>query len=45
MRVPGFDFEPWKNKHVAFAIGTVPKWVNDVKAQYGQSQPKYAWVG
>jgi hypothetical protein len=43
--VSGFDFEAWKDKHVAFAIETVPKWIDEVKLQYGVSSPKYATVG
>jgi hypothetical protein len=41
----GFEFETWKNKHMAFAIDSVPKWVSGVKAQYGKSDTKYACVG
>lgn len=43
--LPGFDFDSWKDKHVAFAIETVPKWIDKVKIQYGKSNPKYACVG
>jgi hypothetical protein len=42
--LPGFDFESWNDKHVAFAVETVPKWIDEAKAQYGTSNLKYACV-
>jgi hypothetical protein len=42
---PDFDYEAWKRKHMAFASEAVPKWVNEVKVKYGQSETKYACVG
>lgn len=42
---PGFDYEAWKKKHMAFADEYVPKWVKGVKEKYGKSDTKYACVG
>jgi ABC-type Fe3+-citrate transport system substrate-binding protein len=42
---PDFDYEAWKRKHTAFADETVPKWVKEVKEQYGGPKTKYACVG
>ncbi|KAL7006001.1 hypothetical protein EMMF5_004339, partial [Cystobasidiomycetes sp. EMM_F5] len=42
---PGFDYEAWKRKHIAFADAHVPPWVEAVSKQYGQSDTKYAAVG
>jgi Dienelactone hydrolase family len=41
----GFDFESWKDKHVAFAVEIVPKWIAEVKTEYGKASTKYACVG
>jgi hypothetical protein len=42
---PGFDYEAWKKKHIAFADGAVPGWVGEVKQQYGKTGTKFACVG
>ncbi|KAJ7910094.1 dienelactone hydrolase [Mycena leptocephala] len=42
---PGFDFEAWKAKHMAFAAVAVPKWIDALKAQFGTPETKYAVVG
>lgn len=42
---PEFDYEAWKEKHISFANQAVPKWVNQVKAEYGKADTKYACVG
>ncbi|KAJ7509478.1 Alpha/Beta hydrolase protein [Mycena galericulata] len=42
---PGFDYEAWKNKHMAFAEVAVPKWIDAVKVQFGTPETKYAVVG
>ncbi|OQV02830.1 hypothetical protein CLAIMM_07958 isoform 3 [Cladophialophora immunda] len=42
---PGFDYEAWKKKHIAFADEVVPGWVEAVKAQFGSPTTKYACVG
>lgn len=42
---PGFDYEAWKQKHIAFADDAVPKWVSAVKEKYGSASTKYACVG
>ncbi|PMD49702.1 NAD(P)-binding protein [Hyaloscypha bicolor E] len=42
---PNFDYEAWKRKHTAFADENVPKWIREVKQQYGQPKTKYACVG
>ncbi|OJJ61882.1 hypothetical protein ASPSYDRAFT_75877 [Aspergillus sydowii CBS 593.65] len=42
---PDFDYEAWKQKHMAFADEAVPRWVDEVKRTYGQSSTKYACVG
>jgi len=42
---PNFDYEAWKMKHIAFADENVPKWVEQVKQQFGQPNTKYACVG
>ncbi|KAK8129174.1 oxidoreductase [Apiospora kogelbergensis] len=38
-----FDYEAWKQKHMAFADVAVPRWVSAVTARYSQS--KFACVG
>jgi hypothetical protein len=42
---PGFDYEAWKSKHTAFANENVPKWIQQVKSQYGKVDTKYCCVG
>lgn len=42
---PDFDFEAWKDKHMAFAVETVPTWVAEVKSKYGKPDTKFACVG
>ncbi|KAG4432449.1 hypothetical protein IFR05_012064 [Cadophora sp. M221] len=42
---PNFDYEAWKEKHIAFADEAVPKWVKEVKEKYGQRKTKYVCVG
>lgn len=42
---PGFDYEAWKKKHMAFSDDAVPKWVDEVKAKYGTPNSKFACVG
>ncbi|KAJ7131061.1 dienelactone hydrolase [Mycena epipterygia] len=42
---PGFDYEVWKAKHQAFAAVAVPKWIDEVKTQFGTPETKYAAVG
>jgi hypothetical protein len=42
---PDFDYEAWKTKHIAFADDAVPKWVEEVKANYGRPDTKYACAG
>ncbi|KAH7018053.1 dienelactone hydrolase [Microdochium trichocladiopsis] len=32
---PGFDFDAWKDKHAAFAVDAVPRWVDAVVEKYG----------
>ncbi len=34
---PNFDYEAWKQKHMAFADQHVPKWIVEVVERYGQS--------
>lgn len=33
---PGFDFDAWKDKHAAFAVEAVPRWVDAVVEKYGK---------
>ncbi|OAP59512.1 hypothetical protein AYL99_06810 [Fonsecaea erecta] len=42
---PGFDYEAWKKKHIAFADEAVPGWVEAVKAKFGTPTTKFACVG
>lgn len=42
---PDFDYDAWKDKHVAFADVAVPKWVAAVKKEYDSAGRKYACVG
>lgn len=42
---PGFDYEAWKAKHMAFSKEAVPKWVKEVKEKYGKAGAKFACVG
>lgn len=42
---PDFDYEEWKQKHIAFADKAVPPWVEAVKQQFGKPDTKYACVG
>lgn len=42
---PGFDYEAWKKKHMAFSDEAVPKWVKEVKEKYGKTDTKFACVG
>ncbi|KAJ7908790.1 Alpha/Beta hydrolase protein [Mycena leptocephala] len=42
---PGFDYEAWKAKHMAFAAVAVPKWIDALKTQFGTPETKYAVVG
>ncbi|KAI0521556.1 hypothetical protein F5B22DRAFT_634466 [Xylaria bambusicola] len=42
---PTFDYEAWKKKHLEFADEAVPRWVQAVAAQYGNSGAKIACVG
>lgn len=42
---PGFDYEAWKKKHMAFSDEAVPRWVDEVKLKYGKSETRYACVG
>lgn len=42
---PGFDYEAWKAKHIAFADKAVPKWVDEVKVKFNKSGRKFACVG
>ncbi|KAJ5698351.1 hypothetical protein N7462_000356 [Penicillium macrosclerotiorum] len=42
---PGFDYEAWKQKHMAFADEAVPQWIEEVKHIYGKPSTKYACVG
>ncbi|KAI0445245.1 Alpha/Beta hydrolase protein [Xylaria telfairii] len=42
---PSFDYEAWKEKHIAFADMAVPIWVKAVSAQYGGPNTKFACVG
>ncbi|ESK94069.1 dienelactone hydrolase [Moniliophthora roreri MCA 2997] len=42
---PGFDYEAWKAKHMAFAIEHVPIWMDAVVKEYGREDTKYAVVG
>lgn len=42
---PGFDYEAWKKKHMAFSDEAVPRWVDEVKSTYGQPDTKFACVG
>ncbi|KUJ08229.1 alpha/beta-hydrolase [Mollisia scopiformis] len=42
---PGFDYEAWKTKHMAFADRVVPGWIEEVKRHYGKPNTKYACVG
>ncbi|KAK3686285.1 hypothetical protein LTR37_019968 [Vermiconidia calcicola] len=42
---PGFDYEAWKRKHMAFSKDAVPKWVKEVKEKYGKADTKFACVG
>lgn len=42
---PGFDYEAWKKKHMAFSDEAVPKWVEEVKSKYSKPETKFACVG
>ncbi|KAK4953226.1 hypothetical protein LTR10_008932 [Elasticomyces elasticus] len=42
---PGFDYEAWKAKHMAFSDEAVPRWIAEVQAKYGNVGAKYACVG
>jgi dienelactone hydrolase len=42
---PGFDMNAWMQKHQAFSDPWVPKFVDEVKAKYGEHGTKYACVG
>lgn len=42
---PGFDYEAWKDKHMAFAVGAVPTWVLAVKEKFGKPGAQFACVG
>ncbi|ROV96246.1 hypothetical protein VMCG_07677 [Cytospora schulzeri] len=42
---PGFDYQAWKEKHIAYADECVPKWIDAVKQQYGSEETRYACVG
>ncbi|KAL0571421.1 hypothetical protein V5O48_010537 [Marasmius crinis-equi] len=42
---PGFDYEAWKAKHIAFADEHVPIWMEAVAKQFGTEETKYAAVG
>ncbi|KAK0209227.1 Alpha/Beta hydrolase protein [Desarmillaria ectypa] len=42
---PTFDYEAWKQKHMAFADSNVPKWIDAVVEQFGGPDTKYAAVG
>ncbi|KAF2481433.1 Alpha/Beta hydrolase protein [Neohortaea acidophila] len=42
---PDFDFEVWKNKHLPVSNEDVPRWVAEVKKQYGKDGAKFACVG
>ncbi|KAK7029388.1 hypothetical protein VNI00_014642 [Paramarasmius palmivorus] len=42
---PGFDYEAWKKKHIAFANEHVPIWMDAVAKEFGSEDTKYAAVG
>lgn len=42
---PDFDYDAWKRKHQDFAAEAVPRWVDAVKARYGEKATKYGCVG
>lgn len=42
---PGFDFGTWREKHVAYAKATVPKWTKAIAERYGKQTTKYCCVG
>lgn len=42
---PGFDYEAWKRKHMAFAKEAVPRWNAAVKQKFGNPSTRYACVG
>jgi hypothetical protein len=43
--VPGFNFQAWLDKHMAFALEATPGWVSAVKEKYGNAKTKYACTG
>lgn len=42
---PNFDQAAWRNKHVSFAVATVPKWTKTIASKYGTPSTKYCCVG
>jgi len=42
---PGFDFDAWKDKHAAFAVEAVPRWVDAVVEKYGRAPLTFATPG
>ncbi|KAF2665058.1 alpha/beta-hydrolase [Microthyrium microscopicum] len=42
---PDFDRAAWRDKHVAFAKATVPKWTKAIADKYGKDTTKYVCAG
>lgn len=42
---PDFDFDAWLKKHIPVADKDVPKWVAEVKKEYGKADTKFSCVG